>query len=81
MVLLPLVMSDLGCEGPALLLEVRRAGQEGRDLVLGLLLRRRVGVADEVVLEQRLRRVGRAPVGRGRLHWEQVKNHHSHNVS
>ena len=66
MVLLPLVMSDLGCEGPALLLEVRRAGQEGWDLVLGLLLRRRVGVADEVVLEQRLRRVGRAPVrGRG----------------
>ena len=67
MVLLPLVMSDLGCEGPALLLEVRRAGQEGRDLVLCLLLRRRVGVADEVVLEQRLRRVGRTPVRWGRL--------------
>ena len=67
MVLLPLVMPDLGSEAPALLLQVGRAGQEGRDLVLGLFLRRRVGVADEVVLQQRLRRVGRAPVRWGRL--------------
>ena len=67
MVLLPLVMPDLGREGPALLLllEVGRAGQEGGDLVLGLLLRRGVGVPDEVVLEQRLRRVRRAPVLKG----------------
>ena len=65
MVLLPLVMPDLGREGPALLLEVGRAGQEGGDLVLCLLLRRGVGVPDEVVLEQRLRRVRRAPVLKG----------------
>ena len=75
MVLLPLaIMPDLGREGPALLLllllEVGRAGQEGGDLVLGLLLRRRVGVPDEVVLEQRLRRVRRPPVLKGGgLHW------------
>ena len=70
MVLLPLMMPDLGSEAPALLLlQVGRAGQEGRDLVLGLFLRRRVGVADEVVLQQRLRRVGRTPVRWGRLDW------------
>ena len=67
MMLFPLVVPDLGSEGLALLLEVGRAGQEGGDLVLCLLLRGRVGVADEVVLEQRLRRVRRTPVGRGGL--------------
>ena len=76
MVLLPLVVPDLGREGPALLLlmlEVGRAGQEGGDLVIGLLLRRGVGVPDEVVLEQRLRRVRRAPgLEGGGLKWRPI---------
>lgn len=50
-----------------LLVEIRRTGEEGRDLKFSLLLGRRVRVADEVILEQRLRRRRRRVVGRGLL--------------